>query len=490
MFDKINKFVAKYSYNDNIKKVLLQYDASANIKLNNNFFEQTNKDEFQKTNLTKIFFPYMIEKFIVYSKETGKKSIEDNAINKIFNMANKIYDDELTYEKLVYLIDKEQIRFQDKNHLQLRYRYINLFLNDDTSLQIIKHIFKMDLNQFILLYLSFTLFIYKFRKIEIYLDTVKFKQFCLNGDFKFSEQNIDDFLEYISISKKDFQDKYFLLRKEECDISRDLLSNEKLSKVDKILPKLSFFYPLIKEDTKYYFSSYTAIFEFLKLERVFTDISENKDIDKKYKRDILGKKLIEEYTRNQALVFKNNHKNMNIKVYGGLEYEHKNLRKQNKKSDEPDVIFETDDFYIFIECKNSISHLITTIHNFGDKIKDRIKKDFDKSETNINKYIEQHDINNTNKKIYKFLMYFNATPVSISELKFDIFKDSDFILTDISSIELLFRVIEQKLDDVIDAYVKQEGHSLYDFIKFNEIEVYSTDLESLEILAKNDKYIG
>ena len=47
MFDKINKFVAKYSYNDNIKKVLLQYDASANIKLNNNFFEQTNKDEFQ-----------------------------------------------------------------------------------------------------------------------------------------------------------------------------------------------------------------------------------------------------------------------------------------------------------------------------------------------------------------------------------------------------------------------------------------------------------
>ena len=253
---------------------------------------------------------------------------------------------------------------------------------------------------------------------------------------------------------------------------------------------MSFFYPLIKEDTKYYFSSYTAIFEFLKLERVFTDISENKDIDKKYKRDILGKKLIEEYTRNQALVFKNNHKNMNIEVYGGLEYEHKNLRKQNKKSDEPDVIFETDDFYIFIECKNSISHLITTIHNFGDKIKDRIKKDFDKSETNINKYIEQHDINNTNKKIYKFLMYFNATPVSISELKFDIFKDSDFILTDISSIELLFRVIEQKLDDVIDAYVKQEGHSLYDFIKFNEIEVYSTDLESLEILAKNDKYIG
>ena len=126
MFDKINKFVAKYSYNDNIKKVLLQYDASANIKLNNNnFFELTNKDEFQKTNLTKIFFPYMIEKFIVYRKETGKKSIENNAIYKIFNMANKIYDDELTYEKLVYLIDKEQIRFQDKNHLQLKYRYIN-----------------------------------------------------------------------------------------------------------------------------------------------------------------------------------------------------------------------------------------------------------------------------------------------------------------------------------------------------------------------------
>lgn len=478
MFDKINKFVAKYSYNDNIKKVLLQYDASANIKLNNNFFELTNKDEFQKTNLTKIFFPYMIEKFIVYSKETGKKSIEYNAINKIFNMANKICDDELTYEKLGYFIDKEQIRFQYKNHLQLRYRYINLFLNDDISLQIIKHIFKMDLNQFILLYLSFALFICKFKKIEIYLDTVKFKQFCLKGDFKFSEQNIDDFLEYISISKKDFQDKYFLLRKEESEISEDLLSNEKLSKVDKILPKLSFFYPLIKEDTKYYVSSYTAIFEFLKFERVFTDISENKDIDKKYKRDILGKKLIEEYTRNQARVFKDNHKNMNIEVYGGLEYEHKNFRKQNKKSDEPDVIFETDDFYIFIECKNSISHLIKTIHNFDNTIKDRIKKDFDKSETNINKYIEQHDINNTNKKIYKFLMYFNATPVSISELKFDIFKDSDFILTDISSIELLFRVIEQKLDDVIDAYVKQEGHSLYDFIKFGKIKIDTKDFEN------------
>ena len=43
-------------------------------------------------------------------------------------MANKICDDELTYEKLGYFIDKEQIRFQYKNHLQLRYRYINLFL--------------------------------------------------------------------------------------------------------------------------------------------------------------------------------------------------------------------------------------------------------------------------------------------------------------------------------------------------------------------------
>lgn len=83
-------------------------------------------------------------------------------------------------------------------------------------------------------------------------------------------------------------------------------------------------------------------------------------------------------------------------------------------------------------------------------------------------------------------MYFNATPVSMSELKFDIFKNSDFILTDISSIELLFRVIEQKLDDVIDAYIKQEGYSLYDFIN----ELYSTDFESsLEILVKKDKYI-
>lgn len=489
MFKKINNFVAKYSYSDNIKKILLGYDAVANLRIENNknFFDSTYREEFQKILLTKIFLPYMIEKFIVFSKENGKTKIENNALYKIYNMVDKIYDKELAYEKLFFLGDKEQIRYQDKNYLQLRYRYMNLFLNDNTSQQIIKYVLKMDLNQFILLYLSFVSFICNFKEVEIYLDIVKFKQFCLNGEFNFSDKNINDFIEYISISKKDFQDKYFLLRKKECDDSKNLLSNEKLSKVDKMLPKLSFFYPLIKQDTKYYFSSYTGILEFLKLERIFTEISENKDILKNYKGDILGKKLIEEYTRKQAQKYKNNHKNMNIKVYGGLEYKHQNHTKQNKKLDEPDVIFETDDFYIFIECKNSISHLIKTIHDFDDKIKDRIKKDLNTSEINVKKYIEQDNIGDKNKKIYKFLMYFNATPVSVSGLKFDIFKDSDFILTEISSIELLFRVKTQKLNDVIDDYINQNELSIYEFIKFNEIEVDTTDFENtLSLLVEKN----
>jgi len=48
MFNTINKFIGKYSYNDNIKKVFLEYDAVVNIKLNNNknFFAVTNLEEF------------------------------------------------------------------------------------------------------------------------------------------------------------------------------------------------------------------------------------------------------------------------------------------------------------------------------------------------------------------------------------------------------------------------------------------------------------
>ena len=50
MFNKINKFIGKYSYNDNIKRALLKYDAVANIKLtkNKNFFDVTNREEFPR----------------------------------------------------------------------------------------------------------------------------------------------------------------------------------------------------------------------------------------------------------------------------------------------------------------------------------------------------------------------------------------------------------------------------------------------------------
>lgn len=478
MFNKINKFVSKYAYSDKTKHYLLKIDAYASINTKDSINVFNNTEIFQSINQTKISFPYIIEKFIVFGKNNGKKSIEYNAISKIFDMGNQIYDKNLTYEKLIFNADKEQLRFQDNNYFQLRYRYLNLFKNDKTSQQIIKHILKMELDKFILLYLSFVLFIKNFKNVEIFLDEKKFKRFILCGEFNFSDKNISDFLEYISISKEDFKKEYNLLRTFDVDITNNLLSNEVLSKIDRILPKISFYYPLIKENSKYYFTSFTAVFEFLKLERVFSNISENKDINKYYKENILGKKLIEEYVRNQANIFLMNNKTIYSKVYGGEEY-----KVDKQKFDEPDVILESDKYYIFIECKNSISHLIKSIHSFDQKIKDRIEKDLDKSKKNFERYVKNHTINQ-NKKIYKFLMYFNATPVSTSSLKFDLFENSDFILTDISSIELLFRIKNQKLDNFIDEYIKQNKYSIYEYITFKKITTNTKDFEN----TLNNKY--
>ena len=475
MFDKINKFIAKYSYTDDIKQALLKIDASANINAKdiNNFLHK-------KDNLRiKTYFPYILEKFIVYTTENGKKSIESNATIKIYNMCNKIYDNDLTYEKLAFLGDKEQGRFQDKNYNILKYRYTQLFANDITSEKIIQSIFKMDLEKFVTIYLAFALFIYNFEKVEIYLNVDKFKKFTINQNTDFCEQNIDDFLEYISISKENFKDKYNSLRTQNAIIA----SNTKLSKIDKVLPKASFFYPLIRDKEKYYFSSYTAVFEFLRLEKVFCDISENKSINKHYRSDILGKELIENYVRQQAKIFAK--KDKYTKVYGGEKYEVK-----NKKYNAPDVIFEASNYMIMIECKNSFSNLINTIHDFSDIVKRRISEDLKKSKKNVDRYLKYKQINN-DKKIYKFLMYFNATPVSTKALEFGLFDNVNFTLTDISSIELLFRIKLNSLDEFINNFKKQP-YSLHDFIKKSSYKIDTSDIDNQTISKKyfnfqNDK---
>ncbi len=463
MLNKLIKLIKKYNYADKVRYKLLAIDSYADFKDlqgSINFFN----DE-HAYNKTKIYFSYLLEKFIVFNTVAGKRTIENNKIFKIFNLTNQLglgtYTKELTLEKLSFLIDYEQIRFQYDNNKNLQYRYLKLFSNNDTTKEIINLVLKMSLDKFIVLSLSFVLFIRNSKKVSIKFDIEKFKYFILKGQNSFTKNDINNFIQYISIDKQSFIKKYYTIRKINFNDDEEILSDELLKEVDRYLPKVSFYYPIIIENNNYYISSYTAIIEFLKLERVFTEISENKDIDKNYRSDILGKKLIEEYVKNEANVFQEKYK-IDLKIHGGQVY---NVSKN--KFDEPDCILETSNYIIFIECKNSISHLIKSIQNFDDKIKNRISNDLKTSDDNINRYLQNHT-SAANKKIYKFLMYFNVTPISIANLKFNLFPKNDFILTDIGSVELLFRTDCKDLSQIINEYENQHNDDpLYDFLFYN-----------------------
>jgi len=481
----LNKQIEKFSYFLNPIKTILKINAYADLNTLDkiDFFGQ--REEFQRKLMTNIYFPYIIEKFIVFAVGT-KKNIELNKITQIYsesiNIGNNIAhnNDGIFLSELFFYIGNEQIPLQEINYTQMFYRYTVLF-NDSVSQTIAKEILGVELDKFIVLCWALGSFILNSKTTPIKLNISKFSSFILKGKNEFTQNDINNFIDYVSIDRETFKEKYYTLRKVNLDIKESFLDDETLDRIDRYLPKVSFHYPLLKDGDNYYITSFTAIIEFLKLGRVYSDISENK-IYNKYKIKILGTQ-VEKYLRNEIELYCDRLQ-IEKKIYGDENYK---IGKQEYSA--PDVIFETDNYIFIIECKTSAFNLITSIQNFKKEVSSRIEKDLEKSEKNVKRYLDEKKQNET-KKIYKFLMYFNSTPITLSSLKFELFKDTDFILTDINSIEYLFMLQGKKLDIVIDNFLIEEKkgnhNTLYDFLRIN----YSIDNTIIEnIFEKKVKFI-
>lgn len=348
------------------------------------FFSVAYKEYQLKKLTTKIYLPYLIEKFIVYgsNKPISKRDISTQDFRSLYNDANNLKGVELkegeVFARLFFFMGYEQFSLQEDDSIRRLYRFKKLFEGCFITKQIADSIFSMDLDKFLVLLYAFLAYLNKSTFTMVNVDVNEFKKFVINPLNGFSEQDIDCFIDYLTISHQEFKKQYFNLRRVDGKTSNDLLSYDKQSKIDKTLPKISFFYPLYKDEITHniYISSYTAITQFLRLDRVYYDIVENK-IEKDYKSKYLGP-LIEKYVKNiidQFIIKHTAEPKMSVKI--GEKY-----HIGRNEFSEPDLIFETEKSIFIIECKTSAFNLIQTLHNFSKDASSSIERDLDISTTN------------------------------------------------------------------------------------------------------------
>lgn len=467
----INK-IKQFYYSDEIKYFLLRIDNYAFFQVEDtiDFFSKAHKEYQLQQLTTRIYLPYLIEKFIVYgsNKPTSKKDISTQDFHSLYNDANNLKGIDLkegeVFSRLFFSMGYEQFVLQEDDSIRRLYRFKKLFEDCPITKQIADSIFSMDLDKFIVLLYAFLAYLNKSKLTMIQVDVCDFKKFVVNPHNGFSAQDIDYFVDYLTISNEEFKKQYFNLRKVDGKPSNSFLNYDEQSKIDKTLPKISFFYPLYKDEFRHniYIISYTAIVQFLRLDRVYYDIVENK-IEKDYKSRYLGP-LIEKYVKDIIEQFISKHAlQSEISVKIGEKY----YIGGNEVS-EPDVIFETEKSIFIIECKTSAFNLIQTLQNFSKDAASKIEHDLDVSTKNIERYFEHRNPYNE-KKVYKFLMYFNASDVMTTALKPNRFEQTDLILTSIEAIECLFRVSNDSLENVLDTFIelskKGENNSLYTTIR-------------------------
>ena len=249
-------------------------------------------------------------------------------------------------------------------------------------------------------------------KLSVNFSIKSFKKHILNSIKNISEKEIENFLNYFLISFDEFKNKHkdYRLKKvlvgKEYKLSLDSKNNpikiswKEQSPIDKSLPKVSFFYPLIKDslyDDIMILTSYTALNQSLKLERLVYDIFSMKN---NFKGEYVGP-AIEEYIKYIFKEFYKENNTNNIKIYGNEKYKIKGI---SNEFDAPDIIIELDDYIIFIESKTTAFHLERALKSFEKEEFIRFHKEMEKSTKNINRYLDNYS-NLKSKKIYKIISF-------------------------------------------------------------------------------------
>lgn len=366
----------------------------------------------------------------------------------------------------MFSISNEQMIFQDRNLEQYFYRTLTIFKNCEISRILIKKQIGLELEEILLFYRLIFIYITNSQNIICDFSIRNFEKFVLSYNLKdISQEKITNFLNFILIDINEFKKQYFQFR----SLENKLISYDKLNEIDKYLPKISFYYPLIKvQDDIFRLTSYTALNQFMHLERLFNFISEEKENN--YKSKVFGS-LLENYITTLAIEFKEYH-HLNINIYSQINQNMSYVVGKNRY-DLPDVIIETDDCIIFIESKTSAFNIKNALINFNENDFSNIVEAIDKSKKNIDRFLLYNPLNIKNlqtKKIYKLICFNIVNSAMLASLKHSDFMDfEDIVLTDLQSLELLFNIQNKNnLNEILSDYLKYyndilKGNSIYYF---------------------------
>lgn len=499
-FKRLINLISKYSYSIENHLKLIELDAFVNNLIEeepkifeSKYNELSELNQFSYKIQLKIFTSYFIEKFFVYSQNKNKELISNQDIINCYNISTNLtsFNKENLLNKVFFYLPFEQFTLQKNDFLLHYYRLANLF--SEKAQKIIENNFGLNLNKIINLHYILAVLINE-HKLSVNFSIKIFKTQILKSINNLTEEEIEAFLNYFLISFDDFRSKHIDYRLKKVLIGKDYklcldsknnpikISSKKQSPIDKILPKVSFFYPLIKDssnDDIMILTSYTALNQSLKLERLVYDIFSMKN---NFKGEYVGP-AIEEYIKYIFKEFYKENNTNNIKIYGNEKYK---IKGDSNEFDAPDIIIESDDYVIFIESKTTAFHLERALKSFEKEEFTRFHKEMEKSTKNINRYLDNYS-SLKSKKIYKIISFIvpaSAMVTAIPDYKNEFKIDEDLIVLDLTSLEILLNLDEKNITKIIDNFILDKEHKTLSHYCESK---YTFNLEKFNVYFENDK---
>lgn len=415
--------------------------------------------------MVKLQIPYLLDKVISFSDGTKeiyfdaphlhnmgipydkKKHVLFSALYNCVNNITKISTSSeiVSIAKIMLPLNKEQMKIQQNNTHSFN-RFYNIFAKDDFISQEFEKQFGIDLHKVSMLSWALLGYVQKnvFGNEKIGFEKEGFLSFT-HALHNISNEEKESFLNFISLSPKDYKSYYFMDRK---NSDGELYSYEEQEHFDRALPKVSYQFPLIKEDNVYYPVSITSFFHFMRMERFYRMMTHK---IKGFKSSTIGPR-IETHIRELMQSYLDT-SGIDGNVSGDAKYY---PFGKSKSKDEPDAILETDNYVLFVESKSSAFSLklyseMKKVHilRFIESIK--------KSLRNIDIYCEFHKERLKGKKILKIISFYEedttAMEMLLDNIK-DYIGDTDYLLVGIDDLHRYLIPSDDSLDNIYTSYLK------------------------------------
>lgn len=438
-----------------------------------------------------IFSSYMLEMYFAYAK--GKNTLyldteywdkkqatveRDTRINfsKIYNLFNGMYIKRES--KISTMVDIMLPIIFEQMELQTTYvssyvRFFKIYADNEEVNTIFEERKGLSLKKFVAL--SWVIFGYTQKNDKLVISKEDFETFASSTSITKEEINI--FLKLISSTRDKFKELYFQFRKRSDGSWFDYEVRESF---EKGLPKISYFYPFIdNEDYTYSLISFTAYKQFMKLRGLYRTMTEE-FTDIEFKSSYAGP-LFEDYVRDLVEKYEA------LTSHGGLIGGNETYFPTKKiKYDEPDVIYDTNDFLLFIECK-STPFALNLLQEREPESLTRMKDDIEKSIENIDRYMNYRHPKGVKKRVVKILVYYDVPHLTLDILMSEIRKyvtAPDFYIMDIETLELLLMENLGHIPKVMDDYRKDHAETHRDMNSYlrGHVDMRAYDIESDRIL--------